>query len=156
MRKQWPGAGSDIGSEIDEFVEQNAGLSQHPLDLVCRLGDRAPGGVDRQFAVGGRLVIVADPGERLQCTRARLGVMALGIAAFAYFGRRRDIDFTEQIVSDAPRRGTIFPGGRDRGDDRDVPVAGEMGGDFGQPANILGAVGNGEAEVGRASCRERV
>ena len=82
--------------------------------------------------------------------------MALGIAAFAYFGRRRDIDFAEQIVSDAARRGTIFPGGRDRGDDRDVPVAGEMGGDFGQPANILGAINRGETEVAIEAGAQRI
>src|SRR5437588_10817441 len=100
---------SNIGSEIDEFVEQNAGLGQHPLDLVGCVGNRTRRGVDRQLAIGGRLVIIADAGERLQRSRARLGVMALGIAAFAYFGRRRAIDFAAPTVSDAARRGTRFP-----------------------------------------------
>ena len=48
------GAGSDIGRQIDQFVEQDAGLGQHPLDLVGGLRDRARRGVERQFAsVGG-------------------------------------------------------------------------------------------------------
>src|SRR5580693_1679431 len=81
-------AGSNIGSEINGFVEQNAGSCQHPLDLVGRLGNRARRGVDGQLGVGGRLVIAADAGECLQRTGAGLGVMTLGIAALAHCRRR--------------------------------------------------------------------
>ena len=35
-----PKAGLDIGRQIDQFVEQNAGLRQHPLDLVGRIRNR--------------------------------------------------------------------------------------------------------------------
>ena len=41
------------------------------------------------------------------------------------------MDLAECGVGDAARRGAIFPGRRDRGDDRDVPVAREMNGDLG-------------------------
>ena len=61
----------------------------------------------RQFALGRRLVVVADPGERLQRAGARLGVVALGVAALADLGRRRDIDLAERGVGDAARRGAI-------------------------------------------------
>ena len=94
----------------------------------------------RQLAFGRRLVIVADAGERLQRAGARLGVVALGIAALADFGRRRDIDLAERRVGDAARGGAIVRRGRDRGDDGDVAVARQMGGDFGQPADVFGAV----------------
>ena len=94
-----------------------------------------------------RLVVVADPGERLQRAGARLGVMALGVAALAHVGRRRDIDLAERGVGDAARRGAVFRRRRNRRDDGDMPVARQMSGDFGEPADVLGAVGGGEAEI---------
>ena len=97
-----------IGRQIDQFVEQNAGFRQHPLDLVGRVRNRARRGVDAQLRPGRRLVIVADPGERLQRAGARLGVMALGVAALADLGRRCDIDLAERRVGDAARGGTII------------------------------------------------
>ena len=53
----------DIGAEVDELVEQDAGRCQHTLDIVGRLGDRTGRGVDRQLAFRRRLVVVADAGE---------------------------------------------------------------------------------------------
>ena len=86
----------DIGGEIGQFLEQNAGPRQHLLDLVGGVGDgRAEVSIVSSLAVG-RLVIVADPGEAVQGAGARLGVMALGIAALADLGRRCDIDLAEQ------------------------------------------------------------
>ena len=46
--------------------------------------------------------------------------------------------------------------GRDRGDDGDVAVAGEMGGDFGQPADVLAAVRRGEAEIAVEAGAQRI
>jgi hypothetical protein len=36
LRKLWPPRASDIGSEADAFVEQNASPCQHPLDRLSR------------------------------------------------------------------------------------------------------------------------
>ena len=57
---------------------------------------------------GRRLVVVADAGERLQRAGARLGVVALGVAALADLGRRRDMDLAERGVGDAARRGAVI------------------------------------------------
>ena len=46
--------------------------------------------------------------------------------------------------------------GRDRGDDGDVSVARQMGGDFGQSANILGAMLRGEAEIAVEAGAQRI
>jgi hypothetical protein len=43
LRKLWPPLASDIGSEVDGFVEQNASPCQHPLD---RLSGRVRRDVD--------------------------------------------------------------------------------------------------------------
>src|ERR1700692_2800748 len=99
---------SDIGSEVDQFVEQNACSRQHSLDLVGRLSDRTGRGVNRQLAGCGRLVIVADAGKRMQRAGTRLGVVAFGIAAFADFDGGCDIDLAEGGVGDAARRGSVF------------------------------------------------
>src|SRR3954452_24931878 len=101
---------SDVGSEVDEFVKQNVRLRQHPLDLIGRLADRARGGVDSQFTVGRRLVIVSDPGKRLQCSGARLGIMALGIAALANLARGGDIDLPERCIGPPARGSAILAG----------------------------------------------
>jgi len=62
-----------------------------------------------------RLVIGADTGEGGELARARLGVMALGVAALADFGGRRDMDFTERGIGDVARGGAVFARRRDRG-----------------------------------------
>src|SRR3979409_291078 len=102
------GCASNIGGEVHEFVEQDAGPRQHLLDLVGVLGNRGCRSIDRQLALGRWLVIMRDPGEPMQRTRARLGVVALGVAALADFGRGRDIDFAECGIRDAARRGAVF------------------------------------------------
>ena len=76
----------------------------------------------------------------MQHTRARLGIVPLGIAALANVSRRCDIDFAEGGVGDAPRRGAILARWGDRSDDREVTIAREMRGDFGEPADVLSAV----------------
>ena len=73
--------------------------------------------------------------------------MALGVATLADLGRRRDVDLAERGVGDAARGGAVLAGRRDGGDDGDVAVAGEMGRDFGEAADVLAAVGGGEAEI---------
>src|SRR5882672_3566759 len=83
---------SNIRGEIDQFVEQNTGLRQQPFDLVGGLDDRPSGRVDHEFRVGRRLVIIADSRKAFQRARAGLGVVALGVAAFADFGWGCDID----------------------------------------------------------------
>ena len=108
---------------------------------------RAGRGVDLQLAFGRRLVVVGDPGERRQAAGARLGVVALGIAALADLGRCRDMDFAEGRVGDAPRRGAIRQRRRNRGDDGDVAVAREMRRDFGQTADVFAAVLRRKAEI---------
>jgi len=54
---------SDIGGEIDQFVEQHAGPRQHALDLVGRIADRALRRVEHELGRLRRLVVFADPGE---------------------------------------------------------------------------------------------
>ena len=138
---------SNIGSQINHFVEQNAGPAQHALDLVGSFRNRTPRGIERQFACLGRLVILADSGERGERASARLGVVALGIAALADFGRCRDVNLAECGLRNAARGGAVFARGRHRGDDRDVPVARQMGRDFGEPADVLAAILFGESKI---------
>ena len=110
----------------------------------------------RQLASGRRLVIIADAGERLQRAGARLGVMALGVAALADLGRRCDIDLAERRVGDAARGGAIIRRRRHRGDDGDMAVARQMGRDFGEPADVFGAVLRGETEIAVEAGAQRV
>src|SRR5438045_2429007 len=49
--------GSNIGREIDQFAEQNAGFRQHLLDIVGGLGYRTAGGIERQFGARRELVV---------------------------------------------------------------------------------------------------
>src|SRR6202011_5832960 len=105
LPKQWLVDSSDVGVETGEFVEQNAGVRQHALDLVGDLRDRARRGVYRQVGRRRRLIVVADPGKSMQRAGARLGVMALGIAALANLRRRCDKDLAKRGVGNAACRG---------------------------------------------------
>ena len=73
--------------------------------------------------------------------------MPLGIAAFANFGRCRDIDFTERIIGDPARRSAIFARGRNRGDYRNLAVPRQMCRDFGQPPNVFATIRGRETEI---------
>ena len=73
--------------------------------------------------------------------------MTLGIAALADLRGRRDVDLAESAVRNPARRRAILPGGGDRGDNRNVPVARQMRRDFGKAADVLAAVGGREAEI---------
>ena len=97
----------DIGRQIDQFVEQNAGFASiRSISSVASETVRAE--VSMLSSACRRLIIIADPGERLQRAGARLGVMALGVAALADFRRRCDIDLAERGVGDAAGGGTII------------------------------------------------
>ena len=56
--------------------------------------------------------------------------MTFGVAILAHLGRRGDINLAKSSVGNPSRRGTVFCGRRDRGDDGDMSIAREMGRDF--------------------------
>src|SRR5215471_17110477 len=94
-----------------------------------------------------RLVVVAvtsKPGER---AGAGLGVMALGVAALADGGRRRNIDLAKQRLADAAGRSAVLAGGRDGSDHGDMSVSGEVRCDLGKSANIFAAVFGRKTEI---------
>src|SRR5579863_3954359 len=87
---------SNIGSQINHFFEHDTGPCQHPLDRVSGLVDGPRRGVEHKLASLRRLVIIADPGECREAACARLGVMALGVAALADFSGRCDMNLAKR------------------------------------------------------------
>jgi hypothetical protein len=110
---------------------------------VCR--GEAQVGLDR------RLVRVVDAGEPGDLTRPGLGVQPLGIAGLAHLERGVDEHLDERQAHrlvDGARPVAIGPVGADDRHERHHARVGEQAGDLADAADVLGAVGGREPEVG--------
>ena len=120
--------------EIDNTVSKLAGA----------FGER----VKNQFRISRRLVGQIDPGEILQLTSPRLLIQPLGVAPFTRLQRGIDEDFNEFAGGDELACNFPFgPERRDEGDQRDQSGFNEQFSHFGDAADILDAVGFGEAKI---------
>ena len=95
-----------------------------------------------------RLEGAVDAGEILDLAAAGAGVEALGVARFADLERRIDVDFGElDVAGDFAGQPPLVAEGRDERDEDDEPGIGHQPRHFGDAADVLDALGLGEAEV---------
>src|SRR6478735_7487556 len=138
-------SGSGIGAPQVEV----AGLVERDQDVAERVLDRPASGVDPHGGVGGLLVGRGDAGELGDLAGARLRVEALAVAALALLERRGDVDQEEGAPGGLDHLPHLLAGlgeRRDRRADRDPAVAGDLGGDPADAADVGLAVGLAEGE----------
>ena len=111
----------------------------------------AVGGGQDQLGRRRGLVGIVDAGEAGDLAGPRLGVEALGVALLALLDGRVDEDLDERDAVRVVRGAGPVAAGPVRADERDDghdAGVGEQPGDLAGPADVLVAVGGGEAEVG--------
>src|SRR5205823_1061303 len=123
------------------LLEQAEDLGDARLDgLVTR--------ADRELRLERRLVRGRDPGELRDLAGARLLVETLDVALLARLDRAVDEDLDEVArLHDRPHLIAVRPVRRDERRQRHKARVGEELRDLADPADVLGAVGGGEAEV---------
>src|SRR6478609_4609894 len=138
------------GSVIGAPQVEVAGLVERDQDVAERVLDGAAGGVDAHGRVDGLLVGRGDAGELGDLAGPRLGVEALAVAALALLERGGDVDEEERAPGVLDHLLHLLAGlgeRRDRRADRDPAVAGDLGGDPADAADVGLAVGLAEGQA---------
>ena len=141
---------SFASTSVDE-VEISA-VPKRDEDVLERLVDAAPGGVDAHRGVRRLLVRRGDPGELGDLPAPRLGVEALAVSPLALVQRRGHVH-QEEGAAGLVDHVAHLPAGlverRDRAADRHPAVPGHLGGHPADPPDVGLAVGLGERQPGR-------
>ena len=124
-------------------------VAAQPLDqAVGERGRVGGGGIQPDVRLERRLVGRVDAGEMLDLARPRLLVEALRVALLDDVERRVDEDLEELAGADQlARHPPLRAERRDEGDEHDQPGVDEELRRLGDAADVLDAVGVGEAEV---------
>ena len=129
-----------------------AGVGEGVDDVLEGVVDGAAGGVDADVGVLRLLVGRGDAGELGDLAAAGLGVEALAVAALALLQRGGHVDEEEGAAGLVDHGADLLAGlveGGDRADHGQAAVAGDLGGDPADAADVGLAVLLGEGQTGR-------
>ena len=147
-QRRGPAAASGSrGAEVEV-----AGFGEGVDDVLEGVVDGAAGGVDADVGVLRLLVGGGDAGELGDLAAAGLGVEALAVAALALLERGGDVDEEERAAGLVDHGADLLAGlveGGDGADDREAAVAGDLGGDPADAADVGLAVRLREGQAGR-------